>query len=181
MKLFRHNPFRFYHQLESTDCGPACLAMVASSYGIHPDLKAIKNLCEITRMGVSVQDISNGAKKMGFETMSVKVTLEQLQEVPLPSILFWKQDHFIVLRNITKKGDRLLYHLADPGYGNIILEEEMVVKEWMGNNNKGVAIILQPQDNFQEATGAMAAPPRTGARQLLQPVWILSGSISSSI
>ena len=145
---FRRNKFTFFHQLESTDCGPACLAMVASHYGVHSSVWEIKKLCAITRMGVSVQDILDGARKIGFESTALKLTLEQLEEIPLPAILFWKQDHFIVLRKIKRKKERVDYYLADPGYGQIILDSEIVCKEWMGNNDKGVAIILQvPEGN----------------------------------
>ena len=89
--------FKFYHQLESVDCGPACLAMIASHYGKKYSVKQIKAVCSITRMGVSVQDIINGAEKMGFNAFGVKLNLEQLEEVELPIVLFWKQDHFIII------------------------------------------------------------------------------------
>ncbi len=103
---FLQKKFKFYHQLESTDCGPACLAMVASFYGKKYAVKEIKSLCSITRMGVSVQDIVDGAKKIGLDAVAVKLTAEQLKEIPLPVILFWKQDHFIVLHQIKTKKEK---------------------------------------------------------------------------
>ncbi len=141
---FLQKKFKFYHQLESTDCGPACLAMVASFYGKKYAVKEIKSLCSITRMGVSVQDIVDGAKKIGLDAVAVKLTVEQLKKIPLPVILFWKQDHFIVLHQIKTKKEKKNYCLADPGYGKIKLDEEIFIKEWMGNNDKGVAIVIQP-------------------------------------
>lgn len=146
--------FKFYNQLESVDCGPACLAMVCRYYGSKFSLKQIKSVCAVTRMGVSVQDIINGAKKIGFEAVGVKLTLEELEEVELPIILFWKQDHFVVLHKLQKqKNGHIIYHLADPGYGKIKIESEMVIHEWMGTNPKGVAIIIQksePLNSLQE-------------------------------
>ncbi|HSC36834.1 MAG TPA: cysteine peptidase family C39 domain-containing protein, partial [Chitinophagaceae bacterium] len=166
--MFKRNAFRFHHQLESTDCGPACLAMLAGYYGIHYSVKEIKQFCSITRMGVSVQDIVDGGKKMGLEPVALKLTLAQLEEIPLPCILFWKQDHFIVLRKIVSKRDKKEYHLADPGYGQIVLDAEMVLKEWMGNNDKGVAIVAQPGD--RQPLLQRAKSPKQNNRLFLEPV-----------
>jgi ATP-binding cassette subfamily B protein len=152
--LLKRNKFKFFHQHESNDCGPACLAMVAGYYGVHYSVKEIKKMSAITRMGVSVQDILTGAEKLGLEATALKLELNDLEEIPLPAILFWKQDHFIVLKQIKKKQNKTEYHLADPGYGEIALDPEIVRKEWMGNNTKGIAIVLEPgeatSDNLQK-------------------------------
>jgi ATP-binding cassette, subfamily B, bacterial len=170
MKLFRRKKFKFYHQLESTDCGPACLAMVASNYGTYFNIKEIKNFCSITRMGVSVQDIVEGGKKMGFKSVALRLTLEQLEEIPLPCILFWKQDHFIVLRSIKKKKTKKEYLFADPGYGQIVLDNEMVIKEWMGTGNKGVVIALQIDDPSNLGKTRLSLV-KQDSRSLLEPIF----------
>ncbi|AMP97396.1 Mtultidrug ABC transporter permease/ATPase [Pedobacter cryoconitis] len=139
----KRNKFKFFHQLESIDCGPACLAMVASYHKKHFTLKELKKLCSITRMGVSVQDIITGAQKIGFEAEALKITIEDLEKIPLPSILYWKQDHFILLHEIRNKKSGKNYFLADPGYGEIKLDQETIIKEWLGTSDKGVAIVLQ--------------------------------------
>lgn len=146
----KHNKFKFFHQHESNDCGPACLAMVAGYYGMHYSVKEIKEMSAITRMGVSVQDILIGAEKLGIEATGLKLTLHDLEEIPLPAILFWKQDHFIVLKQIKKKYNKTEYHMADPGYGEITLDAEIVCKEWMGNNNKGIAVVLEPNEKASD-------------------------------
>lgn len=141
--MFNRLGFKFVHQLESVDCGPACLAMVADFHDQKYTLREIKQLCSVTRMGISVQDIINGAKKIGFDSVAVKISADQLAEIPMPSILFWKQDHFVVLHKIKNKK----YYLADPGYGCISLDEDILTREWMGANNKGVAILIENNDN----------------------------------
>jgi ATP-binding cassette subfamily B protein len=118
--------------------------MITHYYGKKYTIKQMKSVCSITRMGVSVQDIVKGAEKIGFAAGGVKLTLAQLEEVELPVILFWKQDHFVVLYKIKKqKNGTRVYYLADPGYGKIRIESETVIHEWMGTNPKGVAIIIQ--------------------------------------
>ena len=85
--MFNRLGFKFVHQLESVDCGPACLAMVADFHDQKYTLREIKQLCSVTRMGISVQDIINGAKKIGFDSVAVKISADQLAEIPMPSTL----------------------------------------------------------------------------------------------
>jgi ATP-binding cassette subfamily B protein len=143
----RKNKLKFVHQLESVDCGPSCLAMIANFHNKDYSLKEVKSLCSVTRMGISVQDIINGSQKMGFEATALKLTADDLEQIPLPCILFWKQDHFIVLYKIVRKKNKITYYLADPGYGRITLDQEMMSKEWMGVNDKGVAVVFEPTDD----------------------------------
>jgi ATP-binding cassette, subfamily B, bacterial len=139
---------KFINQLESNDCGPACLAMVSNYYGHKIDLKRTKEVCEITRMGVSVQDILKGGNKLGFSSHGLKLTISELSQIPLPAVLFWKQDHYVVLHKITQKKRCKFYHIADPGYGMTVVEEELFVKEWIGNNVKGVCLAFQVTEKF---------------------------------
>lgn len=142
--------FKFVNQFESNDCGPACLSMVLNSYGVNIPVKKLKEICGITRMGVSVKDILDGGEKVGFESHGLKLTLDQLEEVPLPAILFWKQDHYVVLYDIKNKKDKKNYYIADPGYGKIKIEEDLIVREWLGNETKGVCLIFQPNEHFEQ-------------------------------
>ncbi|MDP1814037.1 MAG: peptidase domain-containing ABC transporter [Leadbetterella sp.] len=140
--------FQFVNQLESNDCGPACLAMVSNFYGKQISLKDIKSLSGLTRMGVSVKDLLTTGKILGLESNGVKLTLSQLSEIPLPAILFWKQDHFIVLYKIIKKEKKNLYYIADPSYGKTKIDEDILVREWLGNNEKSVCLLFQPTESF---------------------------------
>lgn len=142
--------FKFISQLESNDCGPACLAMVANSYGVNISLKDIKEISGITRMGVSVKDILDGGEKIGLDAHGLKLTLEQLSTIPLPAILFWKQDHYVVLYKIVQKKDKNYYYIADPGYGKIKIEEDLILREWIGNETKGICLVFQPNEETEE-------------------------------
>lgn len=147
--LLAKKKIKFFHQLESVDCGPACLGMICSYHGLDGELRDLKAMCSVTRMGISVQDIVSGGNQIGFETAAIKVSLDELEEIPLPAILFWKQDHFVVLTKIKNKKGKRTYYISDPGYGRISIEEEIFAKEWIGNNNKGVAIVFQIEDENQ--------------------------------
>ncbi|OWP61571.1 ABC transporter ATP-binding protein [Hymenobacter amundsenii] len=142
--------FKFYPQLESVDCGPACLQMVLAHLGHRYSLSELKSLCNITRLGITLHDIINGAKKTGLDASPVKATVEQLEGVPLPAVLFWRQEHYVVLYSITQDKAGPVYNIADPAYGKIQLTQELFQKEWCKNEPKGFVLILHPSNKFGE-------------------------------
>lgn len=97
-------PFPHTLQLDAMDCGPACLKMIAKYYGKNYSIQYLRERSYITRMGVSMLGISEAADDIGFCTNGVEITFEQLiRDVPLPCILHWKQNHFVVCYGIKKK------------------------------------------------------------------------------
>ena len=67
--------FLIYHQLDSMDCGPTCLRMIAKYYGRSYSLQTLREKAFITREGVSMLGISEAAEAIGFRTAGVRVTL----------------------------------------------------------------------------------------------------------
>jgi ATP-binding cassette subfamily B protein len=85
------------------DCGPACLRMVAKHYGRNYSIQTLRQRSFITRDGVSMLGISDAAESIGFRTTGVKINFEQLcNDVPLPCIAHWNQNHFVVVYKIKK-------------------------------------------------------------------------------
>lgn len=150
---FRKYPYYFQH--DSSDCGPACLRMIARFYGKESSIEKIRSNCYLGNNGVSLLGISEGAQKLGFTTMMLKTTFKKLLEtVPLPCILHWEQDHFVVLYEI-KKGHskrRRKFIVADPNGSSIVrLDESEFSKCWISNNNEeGILLALYPSENFLE-------------------------------
>ncbi|MDR1581952.1 MAG: peptidase domain-containing ABC transporter, partial [Prevotellaceae bacterium] len=100
MKSFPH-----YTQFDAMDCGPTCLRMIAKYYGKSYTLQTLRQRSFITREGVSMLGISDAAETIGFHTNGVRITFKQLvEDVPLPCILHWNQNHFVVCYKIKKKG-----------------------------------------------------------------------------
>ncbi|HPR73877.1 MAG TPA: peptidase domain-containing ABC transporter [Bacteroidales bacterium] len=96
--------FPFYKQLDSMDCGPTCLRMVAKFYGKSYSLQTLRLKAFLTRSGVSMLGISDAAESIGLRTRGYRLTWEQLRdEVPLPCIVHWNQRHFVVVYEIKKK------------------------------------------------------------------------------
>lgn len=143
--------FPFYHQLESADCGPSCLRMIAKYYGRSYSIQYLREQAFITREGVSMLGISDAAERIGFRTMGVKITLEQLRaEVPLPCVLHWNQNHFVVLYKV-KNGK---YYIADPATQKLVYEESELACCWCSTvvegKDTGAALLFEPGPDFYD-------------------------------
>lgn len=152
--------YKYYRQLDYMDCGPTCLKMAAAHYGKEYSMDFLRANAYITRQGVSMLGISEAAEKIGFKTLLVKLTYDQLvREAPLPCILHWNQEHFVLLYEASgsrfnflpfvKKQIRFL--VADPGHALIHVDEQTFRRCWMASDTqKGVALLLEPTPHFYE-------------------------------
>jgi ATP-binding cassette subfamily B protein len=138
--------FQLYKQLDGMDCGPTCLRMVAKHYGRSFNLRSLSKLCGFNREGISLLGLSEAAEKIGFRSLGVKLTIEQLNEAELPCILHWRQNHFVVLYKIKRNK----YYIADPASGLVTLEEADFKRSWISDNDEGVALLLSPTPQFYE-------------------------------
>ena len=133
------------------DCGPTCLRMITKFYGRSYSLQYLREHAFITREGVSMLGISDAAEQIGFRTMGVRVTLEQLNtELPLPCILHWNQRHFVVCYKI-KNGK---YYIADPASKRLVYEKEEFEHCWFSTQvegkDTGTALLLEPGPEFYD-------------------------------
>lgn len=138
-------------QLDSMDCGPACLRMVALYYGRDHSLQYLRERCFITRQGVSMLGISEAAEQIGFRTRGVKLTINDLIEYkPFPCILHWNQNHFVVCYGYNKKTKS--YKIADPARGKYDIDSKGLSKCWLrikeNGENRGSLLLLEPTPDF---------------------------------
>lgn len=137
-----------YTQHDVMDCGPTCLRMVAAYYGKRYSLEGLREKSFITREGVSMLGISEAAEKIGFRSICVQVGYEKLQEAPLPCIIHWNQQHFVV---VYKLNDRYVW-VADPGAGKLKYTKEEFCNCWLSSRKNeedtGVALLLEPTPEF---------------------------------
>lgn len=143
--------FPHYTQLDAMDCGPTSLRMIAKHYGRNYSLQHLRERAFITREGVSMLGISDAAESIGFRTNGVKISLEQLKkETPLPCILHWNQNHFVVLYKI--KDDK--YYIADPASKKVVFNEDEFKRCWIstktGEQDTGAALLLEPGPEFYD-------------------------------
>ncbi|MCH8955782.1 peptidase domain-containing ABC transporter [candidate division KSB1 bacterium] len=141
--------FPFYKQLDSMDCGPTCLRMIAKHHGKVYSLQYLRENSFISREGVSLLGISDAAENIGLRSLSVRIPYEKLEdEVPLPCIAHWNQQHFIVIHKIKKDG----IHVADPAHGLLRYSKKEFLRGWteFGTNgdSEGTLLLLEPTPAF---------------------------------
>ena len=89
--IFKSFPIEY--QMDSQDCGPACLKIIAKYFGKYYSLQYLRDKCGIMKDGVSLLDISTGAENIGLRTLSIQCTMETLiNNVPLPAIIYWTEN-----------------------------------------------------------------------------------------
>jgi len=150
--------FPHYHQPDAKDCGPTCLKIVAKHYGRTLALQELRSLTETTREGSSLLGLSEAAEQVGFRTLGVKISVKQLAEAPLPCMLHWGGNHFVVLyktpSNSPKGGE---YYLSDPAHGLLKYSENEFLERWIGKGatkttEEGIALLLETTPKFFQET-----------------------------
>ncbi|MFD2967732.1 peptidase domain-containing ABC transporter [Sphingobacterium bambusae] len=140
--------FPHEYQLDAKDCGPACLKIIAKFYGKYYSLQYLRDLCGITREGVSLLDISYAADKIGLRSISVKITIiDLITRIALPAVIHWDNNHFVVIYKATNKR----IYVSDPAKGLISYTHEQFVEKWYKNDEPyGVLMVLEPMANFRQ-------------------------------
>ena len=134
------------------NCGPTCLRMVAKYYGRTISLEKIQSLSETTREGSNLKNISSAAELIGFRTLGVKIDFKKLkEEAPLPCIVHWNQNHFVVVYKISKN----TVYVADPAHGKIKYTPQEFIKSWIGaaateTTEEGIALLLEPTPKLKQ-------------------------------
>lgn len=144
------------------DCGATCLKIAAQQYGKEYSINKLRRICETGKQGVSMYAISNAAEQLGFNSLGVKVKVENLYEAPLPCILHWKNNHFVVLHKIfhsrkalgqDKVIEKSKFIIADPATDGLMkLDIDTFRQMWHGKESKeGIALLLEPTPDFYKS------------------------------
>ena len=144
----------FFKQKDAMDCGPSCLAMIVKFYGLQPNIEVIRHTCALSREGVSLLGISKAAESIGFKTISGRLSFNTLvTEAPLPCIVHWNQNHFIVVHKIKKiKKRQYAFYVADPARGMVSYNREEFCEHWVSTKTngeeKGIVLLLEPTEQL---------------------------------
>jgi hypothetical protein len=126
-------------QTEAAECGLVCLAMVASFFGLRTDPAAIRSRHATSNRGLTLANLMKMASPLGLSTRAVRLDVADLDKLRLPAVLHWNLDHFVVLRQITRKGLRI----HDPATGERLIPWAEVDKAF-----SGIALELWPSTEF---------------------------------
>jgi ABC-type bacteriocin/lantibiotic exporter with double-glycine peptidase domain len=164
----RRRRVRYVPQMETADCGAASLCMILSGYGVRVSLPEVREECGVGRDGVNAWSLIVAARKFGLKSEGRKVAAEGLCELPLPAILHWEGNHFVVLERAAKRGAVIV----DPAAGRrrLSLEE-------LRRCSAGVALVMTPDETFDRSSLRRVNGARTlhRARSVTQPLVVLMG------
>ena len=134
--------------MDSHDCGPASLKIIAKHFGKYYSLQYLRDRCGITKEGVSLHDISVGAENIGLRTLAVKCDVNEIvNSVPFPAIIFWNNNHFVVVYHADKKH----IYVSDPARGRVKYSHETFKQGWyQRGENQGVLLAVEPTVDFKE-------------------------------
>lgn len=164
--------FKFVKQKDAMDCGPACLSMIIKHYGHNPEHEKTREDCALGKEGVSLLGISKAAEMQGLHSLGGRITFETLtNQAPLPCIVHWNQNHFVVVYKIKKqRNGRYTIYIADPGKGLVTYTKEEFCDHWIStrtnDEEKGIALLLEPTEQFYAQVDTEKTPTQNRAKFL---------------
>lgn len=135
-------------------CGISCICMICRFYGRNVSLQYLEKYCQPSKDGVSLKSIADLCDTLKIDYTAGRASLNELEECPLPCILHWNQNHFVVLYKIDRNGNR--FWIADPAKGKYKLSADEFMKHWISTTSnftdKGVAMFFQTTDEFDRVS-----------------------------
>ncbi|MBF2028235.1 MAG: peptidase domain-containing ABC transporter [Oscillatoriales cyanobacterium C42_A2020_001] len=126
-------------QHNEADCGAACLGAIAKHYGLSLTLNRLREAVGTGQQGTTLLGLQRGADALGFNARSVRAApqiVERLEEAPLPAIIHWQGNHWVVLYG--RRKDQ--YVVADPAVGVRYLSRQALCEGWLD----WVMLLLEP-------------------------------------
>lgn len=141
-KIGRRTPF--VPQAEAAECSLACLAMVAGHHGLRTDLATLRQRFSLSLKGTTLVQVMQMAEELGFNVRPLRLDLEELDQLPLPAILHWDLNHFVVLTRVSGSFGRRRYHINDPASAPVTLSESDATMHFTG-----IALEMLKSESFR--------------------------------
>ncbi len=156
-RLFRTSSLPMIFQVESNECGLACLAMISTFYGYSSDLHTLRTRFGSVASGSSVKHLMNLAAQIELRGRALRFELDDLKNLKLPVIVHWDMDHFVIIKKLSNH--KAVVH--DPASGI----KHYTYKE-LSFHLTGVALELTPTTDFQQCNST----PGISVRKLFNGV-----------
>jgi ATP-binding cassette subfamily C protein len=131
--------YQVVRQHSQEDCGAACLAAIAKHYKRTFTLNHVRESIGTGQLGTTLLGLRQGAEALGFNARAVKGSTEivdRIEEVPLPAIVHWKGNHWVVLYG--QQGRK--YVVADPAMDIRYLSKKQLMEGW----KNWVMLLIEP-------------------------------------
>jgi NHLM bacteriocin system ABC transporter peptidase/ATP-binding protein len=153
-------------QMEASECGAAALGIVLAYYGAWIPLEQLRTACGVSRDGSKASNIVRAARTFGLSARGFRKEPATLHEVPMPCIIHWNFNHFVVLEGID--GDRV--YINDPALGRrridvaeldlaftgVVLTMERTGQfEKLGSEPRGLRLLLRELRGSKTAVGLL--------------------------
>ena len=126
-------------QMETVECGAACLSMILAYYGKWLSLEQLRTDCGVSRDGSNARCIVQAARRHGLDAHGYRADISHLEHMA-PAIIHWNYNHFVVFKGF----DGGLAYINDPGIGSIAVSMEDFNRSYTG-----VATTASPTDQFK--------------------------------
>lgn len=163
-------------QTESSECGLACLAMVAGHFGYQVELADLRRQFSISLKGATLAQVMRHAAAIKLSSRPLRLELDELDKLQAPCILHWNLNHFVVLKKVKRSlGGKVRVVLLDPSVGERVLSLDEV-----SANFTGVALELTPalgfekKDKLKKISIRELTGPVTGLRRALVQLFVLA-------
>src|SRR5438128_2528775 len=127
-KKRRIRKFEHITQIDEMDCGAASLGMICRHFGRKVSLARIRQLCHTATDGTSLKALCRAAVELGLAARALKVSLRNLSVMPLPAIVHWEGNHWMVLYDV----DVTQVRVADPALGLRKIPRKEFEQKWSG-------------------------------------------------
>lgn len=142
--LFRRSRLPVVLQAEASECGLACLSMVAAHHGQRCSLAELRARLAISLKGMTLRNLIDAADSLGLAARALRCELDELQRLKTPAILHWNMNHFVVLA----RADAHWAVIHDPAHGR-----RRVPLSSISGAFTGVALELTPTPAFAPGRG----------------------------
>jgi ATP-binding cassette subfamily C protein len=133
--------------MEAVECGAASLGMIMGYHGKRVPLEELRVACGVTRDGSTAGNVVRAARSYGLIANGFRRDVGELEKLPLPFVIFWQFNHFLVVEGFSKRG----VHLNDPAFGRRVVDDDEFDRSYTG-----VAIVFEPGPSFHAESRASA-------------------------
>ena len=130
----------YVEQMQQTECGLCCATMLLRYYRGKDRITTIREYLEAGRDGLKLSFIAQYLKSRGMETTIYKAGIDSLSQLPLPAVIFWNNEHFVVLESIKKDS----YIIVDPAFGR-----RKIDRETMEQSYSDIIMIVSPTKEYK--------------------------------